>query len=174
MTSTPLILTLTVLTATILALLILWVFIRYTKDRRARHSQRAQLEQDASSVAEHNEAGRGESQIHLQCTYQPSGAPHGNTHGVELETLTRAKRVDSGEKAETWLRKGSSRDNLRSEGFDGNDTGVVENSGMVKEEEGDASGTKTVKVWGRGGDAGAWDMVGGRSRADGLEGAGRG
>jgi hypothetical protein len=150
MAAPPLILTLTVLTATILVLLILWVFIRYTKDRRARHSQsiesRLQLEQDAAYTADH-----GESRVHLHCTYQPSGAPHGAGHdGVELQTVKLKERKDDAkvevDKAEVWLKRGASRDNLRS----------------VSEEEG-VLGTKTIK---------GWDVMG-RPTEDGLEGAGR-
>ncbi|KAF3034737.1 hypothetical protein E8E11_004440 [Didymella keratinophila] len=99
MASDPLIYTLAVLTATILILLILWVVIRYIKDRRARSqttAPRLPLEQDAAYAVEH-----GESTMHLHCAYQLSGAPHGSkntllsgdintgvkSEGVELQTL---------------------------------------------------------------------------------------
>jgi hypothetical protein len=139
MASDPLIYTLAVLTATILVLLILWVAIRYTKDRRARSqttASRLQLEQDAAYAAEN-----GESTVHLHCAYQPSGAPHGlnstllsgdhhagvKSEGVEMQTL--AAKEDEGDKAEVWLKRGASRDNLR----------------RVSEE--CVLGTKTVRGW---------------------------
>lgn len=68
--------------------------------------------------------------MHLHCAYQPSGAPHG--HGlddVELQTLcVREKREAEMDKAEVWLKRGTSRENLRS----------------VREEE-DVLGTKTLR-----------------------------
>ncbi|KAF1359540.1 hypothetical protein EJ07DRAFT_155972 [Lizonia empirigonia] len=160
MASTPLILTLTVLTAIILALLIIWVFIRYTRERRTRHVQRRlQLDHDAALVTEN-----GESSGHPHCTYQPPGAPHavshGATQGVELQALSGPKRSDSGEKAEVWLRRGASKDNLRAENVrEGGERGLL--------------GTTTVKAWGNEKNVGAWDMVAGRPRDNGLEGAGR-
>ncbi|KAF3040114.1 hypothetical protein E8E12_007851 [Didymella heteroderae] len=148
-THTPLIYTLAVLTAIVLVLLILWVCIRYIKSRRARsqtRDSRLQLEQDAAYAVDH-----GESHVHLHCAYQPSGAPHGSdsyhggarSEGVELQSMaTKGEEVD---RAEIWLKKGASRDNLR----------------RVSEE--DVLGTKTVREW---------DMIGTPTR-HGLEGAGR-
>ncbi|KAF9699457.1 hypothetical protein EKO04_002574 [Ascochyta lentis] len=162
MASTPLILTLTVLTAIILVLLILWIFIRYTRERRKHHSQRrAQLDRDATFAAE-----SGEGSLHLHCTYQASGAPRAGTQGavdgMQLQTMSRP-RSDSGDKAEVWLRRGASKDDLRADSGragDGRERGVL--------------GTKTVKRWSSDGNAGAWDMTGGRLRDDGLEGKGKG
>mgnify|MGYP004503832439 CR=1 FL=1 len=62
------------------------------------------------------------------------------------------------DKAEVWLERGASRDDLR----------------RMCEEEGGALGTRTGRVRGRERGVGAWDMVGGRPRVDGMEGAGRG
>lgn len=88
--------------------------------------------------------------------------------------MTRAKRAGSGEKAETWLRKGTSRDDLRGGDSGEHDFGV-ENLGMVREgEERGPLETKTANMWGHDGNVGAWDMVGGRLRANRLEGAGGG
>ncbi|KAF2627774.1 hypothetical protein BU25DRAFT_467792 [Macroventuria anomochaeta] len=158
MTSTPLILTLTVLTAAILGLLILWVFISYTKDRRARHTRThlhtqspLQLDQQATCAAENYE-----SRVHLHCTYQPSGTPHGAGHDgrVELQHVKDLRRGNEREgdgeadKAEVWLKRGASRDDLR----------------KVSEEENGSLGTRTVRVWGREGDVGVWDMTGGRPK----------
>ena len=159
MASDPLIYTLAVLTATVLILLILWVAIRYTKDRRARSqttTTRLQLEQDAAYAAEH-----GESSVHLHCAYQPSGAPHGSNYtltsgdanagigkseDVELRVLRKKDlREDVGDKAEAWLKRGASRDNLK----------TVSEEGVL--------GTKTMR---------GWDMMGSPTR-QGLEGAGR-
>ena len=84
---------------------------------------------------------------------------------MELQTLTSTRRIDSGEKAETWLRKGRSRDDLR----EAREVGEED-----IEEGGNKLGNKTVPEWGTSGDVGAWDMVGARPKADGLEGAGRG
>lgn len=146
MASTPLILTLTVLTATILVLLILWVFIRYTRERRTRRTQhRLQLDREAAYTAEN-----GESSAHLHCIYQPSGAPHGPSHDVELQKVSRPKRSDDGDKAEVWLKRGASKDNLRAGDVrEGGKRGVL--------------GTKTVKIWGGEGNVGG----------SGLEGTGR-
>lgn len=153
MASEPLVYTLASLTATILVLLILWIVIRYTKHRRARsqnNASRLQVEQDATYAAEH-----GESTAHLHCTYQPSGATHSSnshlssdhtvvtTESVELQTLV--AKEDEGDKAEVWLKRGASRDNLRR----------VSEEGVI--------GTRTVR---------GWDMMSSPTR-QGLEGAGR-
>ena len=83
--------------------------------------------------------------------------------------MTRAKRSGSGEKAETWLRRGTSRDSLRGDDLREHDPGA-DGLGMVREEEGRGPlETKTAKMWGHGGNVGAWDMVGGRPKAGGLE-----
>lgn len=147
MASDPLIYTLAVLTAIILVLLILWVTIRYTKDRRARSqttASRLQLEQDAAYAAEH-----GESTVHLHRIYQPSGAPHGRkTHLSEDHTRMKSEGIELqvlATKAEVWLERGASGDNIRR----------VSGEGVL--------GTRTVK---------GWDMMGSPSR-HGLDGAGR-
>ncbi|KZM25623.1 cyclin-dependent protein serine/threonine kinase regulator [Ascochyta rabiei] len=131
MASTPLILALVVLTAIILVLLIIGVLIRYTRERRSRRSQRrAQLNRDAALAAED-----AENSARLHCTYQPSGLPHGASHrvvdgaveGVQLQTLFRPERSDSGDKAEIWLKRGASNDYTRAEHgrvADGNGRGI--------------------------------------------------
>lgn len=63
-----------------------------------------------------------------------------------MKTRERRQLDSETDKAEAWLKRGASRDNLR----------------RVSEEEG-VLGTKTVS---------GWDMMG-RPRGDGLEGAGR-
>lgn len=141
MASTSLILALTVLTATILVLLILYIFIRFTRESCLQRTQH-RVHQDAEFARDN-----GESQVHLaqqeHCHCQPSGAKHGEEPGVKLQRFNnKTGERDNGEKAESWSKKGTSRDNLRGE------------------EEGTVLGTNTAKIWGGEGDAMAWDMSG--------------
>lgn len=159
MKSLALILTLTVLTALILAILLFWVIIRFKKERQAR---RTQAHHDTSTAADNGDS------IQLHCTYQPSGAPDSTEYvgGAELRRVRaryeRSPHVVT-DKAEVWLERGASKDNVEEEGGDVD---------QVREEDNKA-GSKVAKGWGRDGDVAAWDMVGGRPSADGLGGAGR-
>lgn len=139
MASTSLILALTVLTATILVLLILWILIRYTKEKRLQRTQH-RVHQDAEFARDN-----GESQVHLaqqeHCRCRPSGVEHEEAPGVKLQRFNNGpEKKNSGEKAENWLKKGASKDDLRGE------------------EEGPVSGKNTAKIWGGEGDAMAWNM----------------
>ncbi|KAF1932036.1 uncharacterized protein M421DRAFT_1716 [Didymella exigua CBS 183.55] len=118
MASTPLILTLTVLTATILILLLLWVFIRYTKDRRTRAHSRSHSADPHLHLAQHAAYAPddAESNVHLHCQYQPQGALQAAGGGVELKTVTSG---EDGERAEAWLKRGASRDDVRTVGGEG-------------------------------------------------------
>lgn len=144
MASDPLIYTLAVLAATILLLLILWVCIRYTKDRRARSrgtAHRGMLGRNVAYAAE-----QGESSVKLACAYQHAGdSEHSGAKSGDVEMQTLAAKEGEVDKAEAWLKRGASRDDLRR----GVEEGVL--------------GTRAVK---------GWDMMGSPTRC-GLEGAGR-
>ncbi|KAH6638353.1 hypothetical protein C7974DRAFT_374900 [Boeremia exigua] len=136
MPSTPLVLTLAILTATILVLLIIWLFIRYTKVRHAHHTSHALMPHEEISTADN-----GESTVQLYNTYRPTGAPQAaGDAGVELQYL-RVRDCAEGEKAEVWLQRGTSRGGMRAGGAE-----RTQPLGRVKEEEQVVLGTRTVRM----------------------------
>lgn len=118
MASNPLIYTLAVLTAIILLLLILWVCIRFAKERRARSRGSAHcgvLARDPAYAAE-----QGESREQLACTNQPAGhSREGGAKKEDVEMQVLAAKEGEVDNAEVWLNRGASRDDVRREGEEG-------------------------------------------------------
>lgn len=144
-----LILTLTILTALIFALLIIWVSIRYRKERIAR---RVQLPCDASVAVEN---GDGNFRVIYPC--QPSGAPH-ITEYVGGAELVRVRARDEREphmqtdKTEVWRERVASSDGLAES--------CVIDLDEVRVEENNVPKTRIEKVQGRSGKVAVFRLEG--------------